>query len=67
MSNRHPVISTISSTNSIAGNAMNCCASRFGAFAWTALTISCCNWMYDRWPRIPRLSPHCLFAQLSSH
>src|SRR5438552_5247707 len=40
MSNRHPVISKISSTNSTAGNAMNCCANRFGAFAWNALTLS---------------------------
>jgi hypothetical protein len=62
MSNRHPVISKISCTNSIAGNAMNCCASRFGAFAWNALTISCCSWMGDRSRRIPPLLPQCLFA-----
>src|SRR6266550_1619256 len=57
MSNRHPVISKISSTNSTAGNAMNCCASRFGAFLVCAAIFSLKVYQQPETARVATQSP----------
>jgi hypothetical protein len=38
--------------NFIAGSAMKCFASRYGASFWNALTVSCSAWMFVLLPRI---------------